>query len=187
VAERNEFEPSVPLIQHEKRPISSTFFSPPGKPIAASKGLRSRPGRASRRALPPSCRLPASLAQSPCQVWNSNCSLEHNLRDHKTPGVLQRRARLRTCAREHQWARYRQPHRPFHTEVKHAGNTTAAHPKTLDFSARSQFLVGTPSLRRISRRRYLTPAPNRKSPAQTYQQPRFGNRRFVGKYGLSSS
>ena len=55
---------------------------------------------------------------------NSNCSLEHNLRDHKTPGVLQRRARLRTCAREHQWARYRQPHRPFHTEVKHAGNTT---------------------------------------------------------------
>ena len=118
---------------------------------------------------------------------NSNCSLEHNLRDHKTPGVLQRRARLRTCAREHQWARYRQPHRPFHTEVKHAGNTTAAHPKTLDFSARSQFLVGTPSLRRISRRRYLTPAPNRKSPAQTYQQPRFGNRRFVGKYGLSSS
>jgi hypothetical protein len=157
VAERSEFEPSGPLIQHEKRSISSTFFSPPGKPIEASKGLRSHPGRASRRALPPSYRLPASLAQPPRQVWNSNCSLEHNLQDHKPPaffnGVL-------GC--EPAPASINGPDiatsSPFHTDVKHAGNTMPAHPKTLDFSARSEFLVGTPSLRRISRRRYLTPS-----------------------------
>jgi hypothetical protein len=156
VAERGEFEPSGPLIQHEKRPISSTFFPPPGKPIEASKGLRSHPGRASRRALPPSYRLPASLAQPRRQVWNSNCSLEHNLQDHKPPaffnGVL-------GC--EPAPASINGPDiatsSSFHTDVKHAGNTMAAHPKTLDFSARSEFLVGTPSLRRISRRRYLTP------------------------------
>jgi hypothetical protein len=46
-----------------------------------------------------------------------------------------------------------------------------------------------PSLRRISRRRYVRrrPAPNRRSPAQPYQQPRLGNRRLFGKYGRSSS
>jgi hypothetical protein len=114
LAERNEFEPSGPLIQNEKRPISSTFFSPPGNPIMASEGLRSRPGRASRGALPTSRRLPLSLAQPTTSGLNSNCSLEYNLQDHKTSGVPQRRTRLRTCAREHQWARYRQPHRPSH-------------------------------------------------------------------------
>jgi len=30
-------------------------------------------------------------------------------------------------------------------ELKHAENTTAAHPKTLDFSALSEFLVATPA------------------------------------------
>jgi hypothetical protein len=41
-------------------------------------------------------------------------------------------------------------------ELKHAGDTTAAHPKTLDFSVRSVFLVGTTEQAARSDRRILS-------------------------------
>jgi hypothetical protein len=40
LAERNGFELSVPLVQHENGRISRTFLSPPGEPIAISEGRR---------------------------------------------------------------------------------------------------------------------------------------------------